>query len=286
MSGERIVGWLLLLTGTALVVSISWAAIGFLSLGLGLIFLQIAEHKRKMRRPSSSLDAASQQRSLEPGNPSKDEAIAAHDERPRVERKLSLDSQQVWSTLAELDPQILRLADALTPFGQRYVDQLAAACFAAGEATQFPEIARKIVALALAEQDQVGRATNDGPSSQDNEQRQSPSVKVALDGTDETKIQAIPLPSSVAASRPLRSEPPVEQQPQDPADATIAKAVPIVADNRAAGDEISGQADPATEAANATGKKLQNGLTDDDDLKNMAQILARLNEVLATKPDA
>jgi hypothetical protein len=187
MSGERIVGWLLLLTGTALVVSIAWAAIGFLFLGLGLIFLQIAEHKRKKSRQTLSLDKAIQQCSLGPGNLSKDESIAAHDERPRVERKLPPESQQVWTTLAELDPQILRLADALKPFGQQYVDQLAAACFAAGEATQFPEIARKIVTLALAEQDHAGTATSDWPSFYDNEERQShsvpPTAHIALDGS-------------------------------------------------------------------------------------------------------
>jgi hypothetical protein len=53
-STTRIVGWLLLLMGTLLVLSIAWAAIGFLSLGIGLICLQVAEKKRKLRRLGSS----------------------------------------------------------------------------------------------------------------------------------------------------------------------------------------------------------------------------------------
>src|SRR3981189_3411353 len=103
-SNERIVGWLLLLTGTALVVSIALAAIGFLFLGLGLILLQIAERKRKKSQPSSSLDAAQL-----PSRPvmhfSNDEpVVAAHDADAPVERKLSPESQQVWSIVAKLDP--------------------------------------------------------------------------------------------------------------------------------------------------------------------------------------
>jgi hypothetical protein len=114
-----------------------------LFLGLGLIFLQLAERKRKMSQASSSLATA--QDPSQPMHITEYEPLAACD----VGSTVCPDSQQVWPILAELDPQILRLADALAPFGQRYVDQLAAACFSAGEATKFPEIARKIVAVAL-----------------------------------------------------------------------------------------------------------------------------------------
>ncbi len=41
----RVLGWLLLVGGLLLCASILWAAPGFLCMGLGLIFLQIAEEK-------------------------------------------------------------------------------------------------------------------------------------------------------------------------------------------------------------------------------------------------
>ena len=43
----RIWGWVLLIGGFLLCASIVWAAIGFLLMGVGLIFLQIAERNRK-----------------------------------------------------------------------------------------------------------------------------------------------------------------------------------------------------------------------------------------------
>src|SRR5438445_11397547 len=43
----RIAGWLLLVVGTLLCVSIVWATIGFLMMGLGLICLLIAEKRTK-----------------------------------------------------------------------------------------------------------------------------------------------------------------------------------------------------------------------------------------------
>src|SRR5216684_4147703 len=50
----RILGWLLLVGGLLLCVSILWAAPGFLCMGLGLIFLQIAERKRRRAKSAAS----------------------------------------------------------------------------------------------------------------------------------------------------------------------------------------------------------------------------------------
>src|SRR6185369_4471746 len=50
----RILGWLLLVGGILLCVSILWAAPGFLCMGLGLIFLQIAERKRRRAKSAGS----------------------------------------------------------------------------------------------------------------------------------------------------------------------------------------------------------------------------------------
>src|SRR6476660_5028553 len=50
----RILGWLLLVGGLLLCVSILWAAPGFFCMGLGLIFLQIAERKRRKAKSAAS----------------------------------------------------------------------------------------------------------------------------------------------------------------------------------------------------------------------------------------
>src|SRR5258708_37027416 len=50
----RILGWLLLVGGFLLCASILGAAPGFLCMGLGLIFLQIAERKRRRAKPVAS----------------------------------------------------------------------------------------------------------------------------------------------------------------------------------------------------------------------------------------
>src|SRR5712675_2615011 len=49
----RIWGWLLLVGGLLLCVSILWAAPGFFCMGLGLIFLQIAERKRRKAKSAA-----------------------------------------------------------------------------------------------------------------------------------------------------------------------------------------------------------------------------------------
>jgi len=242
-----------------------------LFLGLGLIFLQLAERKRKMSQASSSLATA--QDPSQPMHITEYEPLAACD----VGSTVCPDSQQVWPILAELDPQILRLADALAPFGQRYVDQLAAACFSAGEATKFPEIARKIVAVALAEQNQAPRP--DRFDSQDHEERQSRAIqispKIVRGGTLK---QVTPLKTSEAARLLSRSQAPAERQRphrENLPEAAIADAVPIAAVDRASA-ERTGQADSGAEASNSTEQNLRKTLADDDDLQSMAQIIDRM----------
>ena len=47
----RLLGFVLLIAGFLLCVSIVWAALGFLMMGFGLICLLIAERNRKRARP-------------------------------------------------------------------------------------------------------------------------------------------------------------------------------------------------------------------------------------------
>ena len=50
----RIAGWVLLVGGFLLCVSIAWAALGFLLMGVGLISLQTAERNRNREELSSA----------------------------------------------------------------------------------------------------------------------------------------------------------------------------------------------------------------------------------------
>src|SRR5207249_6535681 len=61
----RILGWLLLVGGLLLCVSILWAAPGFFCMGVGLIFLQIAEQKRWRAKSAASRSDPSEPR-IEP----------------------------------------------------------------------------------------------------------------------------------------------------------------------------------------------------------------------------
>ena len=56
----RILGWVLLIGGLLLCASVSWAAPGFLFMGFGLIFLQMAEQKRRRAESVASRSEESQ----------------------------------------------------------------------------------------------------------------------------------------------------------------------------------------------------------------------------------
>src|SRR4051812_26049812 len=131
----RILGWLLLVGGLLLCVSILWAAPGFLCMGMGLIFLQIAERKR--RRAKSAASPYQDEPQIEPATileaawalvpPETDEDGAT--ERENVIGLYSYDKRK-WHALLSSDTDISRLAKVLEPYGQKYVDELAAAYLA------------------------------------------------------------------------------------------------------------------------------------------------------------
>jgi|SRR5215211_8172891 len=56
----RILGWVLLIGGLLLCASVSWAAPGFLFMGFGLIFLRMAEQKRRRAESVASRSEESQ----------------------------------------------------------------------------------------------------------------------------------------------------------------------------------------------------------------------------------
>jgi hypothetical protein len=53
-----------------------------------------------------------------------------------------------WNALVQYDPDIARLAKVLTPYGQKYVDELATAYLALNDKAYLPMIIQKILATA------------------------------------------------------------------------------------------------------------------------------------------
>jgi hypothetical protein len=179
----RILGTLLLLGGFLLCISITWAAVGFLMMGFGLICLLIAERRKKpsTAAPGALPDAAVGRREPPPLQIDKHaqppEPVEASADRivpqqapsslpgprqpkpTRILRKQQLDRRrnepdaipydlEKWHALVKSDADISRSVDALRPFGKKYVDQLAMAYLAFEEKSYLPAIV-KLVANAI-----------------------------------------------------------------------------------------------------------------------------------------
>jgi hypothetical protein len=150
----RILGWLLLVVGLLLCVSVLWAAAGFFCMGLGLIFLQIAERKRRRAKSAASLSDQSGPQAEQAPIPEAAWALVSQETdedgaagRQNVIGLYSYDKQK-WRALLSSDADISRLAKVLEPYGQKYVDEFAAAYLALNDKDYLPVILRKIIASA------------------------------------------------------------------------------------------------------------------------------------------
>jgi hypothetical protein len=150
----RILGWLLLVGGLLLCVSILWAAPGFFCMGLGLIFLQIAERKRRRAESAASPSDQSEPQAEQAQIPEATWAVVPPETeedagagRENVTGLYSYDRQE-WRALLSSDADISRLAKVLESYGQKYVDEFAAAYLALNDKDYLPAILRKIIASA------------------------------------------------------------------------------------------------------------------------------------------
>jgi len=147
----RILGWLLLLGGLLLCVSVLWAAPGFFCMGLGLIFLQIAERKRRSAKSAALPYDQSEPQVEQAPIPEVTQALIPDEDagagRGNVTGLYSYDRQK-WRALVSSDADISRLAKALQPYGQKYVDEFAAAYLALNDKDYLPMILRQIIASA------------------------------------------------------------------------------------------------------------------------------------------
>ncbi len=148
----RVAGWVLLVGGFLLCVSILSAALGFLLMGLGLIFLQIAEQKDKSPATSDASRSGQSEPERAPPPPRALAPSQAEEAREVVDRESAIDpnsyDRERWRLLLRNDADISRLVTALAPYGQKYVDELAAAYLALNDKDDLPMILRQIIASA------------------------------------------------------------------------------------------------------------------------------------------
>jgi hypothetical protein len=142
----RVFGAIALVIGFLLCVSIAWAAIGFFAMGFGLIFLLIAEERKK----ASALRSKNSEIERSPAGPPQPIAATTSSIRQEVAlREMGKWSEMdKWTCLVANDEDLSRILKILEPFGQKYVDQLAGAYIVFDNKAYLPTILNLIVASA------------------------------------------------------------------------------------------------------------------------------------------
>jgi hypothetical protein len=210
-SSMRLAGWLFLLAGLLLCLSVVWATLGFLMMGIGLIALQAAERRRKRpakARLESRLDAVA----FAP-------AFAPPSSEP-VFREASLvpfkSAETVrWRGLVQNDPEISRLVAILAPHGTGYVEQFASEYLAVNDKHALPEIIDRIIVRARLDAACATPSVEAGPAVEP--------------PTGNTSRAPEPLPASERALAPTMSAEPVIVMPAPQPAETVDAHAPVVA---------------------------------------------------------
>ncbi|OKO67348.1 hypothetical protein AC628_39435, partial [Bradyrhizobium sp. NAS96.2] len=148
----------MLLIGGLLCATISWAALGFLLMGVGLISLQVAERRRRPADHAVPAGAAGfTPPRLSPGlqPPTVDPVTGQDNGLQRQPRRVAWPDKadapydrQTWRRLVESDPDLAQLAKVLADYGPQYVDELAASYLAAPDKSRLGAIVDGIIARA------------------------------------------------------------------------------------------------------------------------------------------
>jgi hypothetical protein len=160
----RIAGWILLLAGLLLCVSIAWAPLGFLLMGVGLVALQVAEQNRRRVKLAVVADAESSDVPPEAvTTPLTEQPVVQREIAPaparRVTRRFNADrspfnsdrslyDREAWRRLVESDDDLAQLTAVLADFGPQYVDELATSYLAAPDKSRLGAIVDGIIARA------------------------------------------------------------------------------------------------------------------------------------------
>ncbi|MTV18427.1 hypothetical protein [Bradyrhizobium sp. BR2003] len=150
---------MLLLIGGLLCATISWAALGFLLMGVGLIALQVAERGR--RPADAAVPAAAsgftpphlsdglQPPTLQPvpGENAGPQRPPRRPAGPDKNNDAPYD-REAWRRLVESDPDLAQIADVLADYGPQYVDELAGSYLPAPDKNRLGAIVDGIIARA------------------------------------------------------------------------------------------------------------------------------------------
>ena len=142
----RIAGWVLLVGGLLLCVSVAWAALGFLLMGVGLISLQVAERNRN--RAKLTLASRAERLAAPPEFPASLSDMAqapAGIDLPRSDRAAPSYDTEAWRRLVESDQDLLRVTSLLQAYGQSYADELARTYLADGDPHHLPAMVDAII---------------------------------------------------------------------------------------------------------------------------------------------
>ena len=225
----RLAGWLLLIAGLALCLSIGWAALGFLLMGVGLVSLRTAEARRN--RAAVAGKAAPEflvtNLAVTPPPPTRVEPALARVEPPPLmsaQRPIPvpLSDAEKWRILLATDPDVAHLAAALLPYGQKHVDRLAVAYLAETDRARLPEIIDRIVETARHDAKRIAIDKAAPPY----EPIDPPEIITAGIETDlgPPSLQAAPAPGLSAKRRFMDSAIP-DDEPDQPAIDEVPKAV-------------------------------------------------------------
>jgi hypothetical protein len=158
----RIAGWILLVLGLVLCLSVVWAPLGLFMMGVGLLSLQVAEQKRRRARTAAAPARAGADKRMEkstiprPKEPGVFRASSpipvAPGGAPEAAGTASPDQygydREEWRRLVESDPDLAQLASVLGDYGQQYVDAFARNYLEAPNKSRIAGIVDGIVASA------------------------------------------------------------------------------------------------------------------------------------------
>jgi hypothetical protein len=308
----RILGWLLLVGGLLLCVSILWAAPGFFCMGVGLIFLQIAEQKRRRAKSAASPSDQSEPqvepapvpeatRALVP--PIVDEDAGAG---PESATGLHSYDKQRWRALLSSDADISRLAKTMESYGQKYVDEFAAAYLALNDKDYLPMILRKIIASARRDSGQ--NIAGDFPDENTNPDavaiafsrtRRIDRVREMRSGYAEKSASVDNAPKIDAGPEKQRASEPSGPKSSDPVDVSAVRTTAAEETNRepVAADVESKVSEPRQITVEATSPKppgVPDAAVGRDEKKrtrevvdadNLTEILDRLSQALTPKTE-
>lgn len=141
----RVAGWILLIAGALLCVTLVWATVGFLLMGVGLLSLLVAENKRRRVSVATLSRAPADERMAQPPVP---EPVVSHEPLKPISPPAVSYDRQAWRQLVESDADLARITSVLADYGQQYVDELASEYMADVDKQRLPAIVEGIIGRA------------------------------------------------------------------------------------------------------------------------------------------